>query len=574
LIRVPPAKPTYSTTKPCSHQQSADFSRFSTPIPAPNCSWLQERLIALAILFTAEIIILSVLFDTKDLLGTTVLTRFLSDQFPIILQGALAAATLYTILAFVMARNLFSQISTEYRHSPISWQLLAGHVGALLLFLSLSRKLFSGAALPSGPDLTAVIWLLTGACLACIAATALVPVKAWLALISGSLGITAAAITGGAFSSFGMDLARIFWEPLSGFTFSAVKLLLSPFLPVLVSDRASLVIGSSRFSVIISPGCSGLEGAMLMLVVTAAWLWLFRHECRFPRALVIMPAGIFLILLLNCVRIAALVLIGHAGAPQIAMGGFHSQAGWIAFNAVALGLVLPLRRWTFFTNAGPLDSSSSEIVLANPAVWYLAPFASILIAGMVSSALSAGFEWLYPLRFLVAAGILFYFRRMYRDLDWRIGWVGLLAGIGVFLMWLGLAHSPASPADNATARALSSMPWVGSVAWVTCRMLAAMVTVPIAEELAFRGFLLRRVVSEKFEAVNRENFGLVPIAVSSLAFGLMHGNRWFVGTLAGIVYALAYRTRGRIGDAIAAHAFTNLLLAATMLQSGSWQTSW
>jgi exosortase E/protease (VPEID-CTERM system) len=256
------------------------------------------------------------------------------------------------------------------------------------------------------------------------------------------------------------------------------------------------------------------------------------------------------------------------------MGGFHSQAGWIAFNAVALGLVLPLRRWSFLTKAGPLDSLASRSATANPAVWYLAPFASILIVGMVSSAWSSGFEWLYPLRFLAAGGTLIYFRRRYRDLDWRIGWVGPLAGAGVFLMWLGLAHWSASPADNVTARALSSMPLAGSVLWVTCRLLAATVTVPIAEELAFRGFLLRRLVSEEFEKVGRQNLGLAPILVSSAAFGLMHGNRWLVGTLAGLVYALAYRVRGRIGDVAAAHAITNLLLAATMLQSGTWQTSW
>src|ERR1700681_4106399 len=115
------------------------------------------------------------------------------------------------------------------------------------------------------------------------------------------------------------------------------------------------------------------------------------------------------------------------------------------------------------------------------------------------------------------------------------------------------------------------MPLAASVAWVTCRLLAATITVPIAEELAFRGFLVRRLVSERFEKVAPQSLGWVSITVSSVAFGLMHGNRWLAGTLAGVVYALAYRQRGRIGDAVAAHALTNLLLAATMLQSGTWQ---
>jgi exosortase E/protease (VPEID-CTERM system) len=255
-----------------------------------------------------------------------------------------------------------------------------------------------------------------------------------------------------------------------------------------------------------------------------------------PKALVIVPAGVSFILLFNCVRIAALVLIGHAGAPQIALGGFHSQAGWIAFNVVALGLVLPLRGWSFLTRAGPLDSSPSPSATSNPAVWYLAPFVSILVAGMVSQAASAGFEWLYPFRFIAAAGTLIYFRRTYGDLDWRIGWVGPLAGVAVFVMWLGLAQWSASPADDATARALSSIPLGASIVWVTFRLLAATISVPIAEELAFRGFLLRRLVSEQFERVSRRSFGWAPTLISSIAFGLMHGNRWLAGTLAGVVY--------------------------------------
>ena len=86
---------------------------------------------------------------------------------------------------------------------------------------------------------------------------------------------------------------------------------------------------------------------------------------RFPQALIIIPAGVCVILLLDCGRIVALVLIAHAGAPQVALGVFDSQAGWIAFNAIALGLVLPLPRWSFFTHGGSQDSSHSQKATAN-----------------------------------------------------------------------------------------------------------------------------------------------------------------------------------------------------------------
>ena len=75
-----------------------------------------------------------------------------------------------------------------------------------------------------------------------------------------------------------------------------------------------------------------------MLVFSVLWLWFFRSDYRFPRALLLVPIGVSVMFLLNVTRIAILILIGDGGAPTVATGGFHSQAGWIAFNGVALVL--------------------------------------------------------------------------------------------------------------------------------------------------------------------------------------------------------------------------------------------
>ena len=66
--------------------------------------------------------------------------------------------------------------------------------------------------------------------------------------------------------------------------------------------------------------------------------------CRFLHALLLFPAGIVVLFVLNIVRIAALILLGDIGATKIALGGFHSQVGWIAFTTVALGFTLVARR--------------------------------------------------------------------------------------------------------------------------------------------------------------------------------------------------------------------------------------
>jgi len=50
----------------------------------------------------------------------------------------------------------------------------------------------------------------------------------------------------------------------------------------------------------------------------------------------------------------------------------------------------------------------------------------------------------------------------------------------------------------------------------------------------------------------------------------MHGDRWIAGTAAGLLYAIAFLWRGRIGDAVVAHGTTNALLAGYVLVSGNW----
>ena len=46
--------------------------------------------------------------------------------------------------------------------------------------------------------------------------------------------------------------------------------------------------------------------------------------------------------------------------------------------------------------------------------------------------------------------------------------------------------------------------------------------------------------------------------------------RPLAGILAGLLYATAFLRRGRIGDAVVAHALTNAMLAAWVLWTGSW----
>jgi CAAX prenyl protease-like protein len=155
-------------------------------------------------------------------------------------------------------------------------------------------------------------------------------------------------------------------------------------------------------------------------------------------------------------------------------------------------------------------------------------------------------------------------------MDWRFGWLSLVAGITVFAIWVGLDGLGGSQVDRGMAASLASLPAPGRFAWLILRTTAAIVTVPIAEELAFRGFLIRRLISADFEALDPRRYTYLSVFVSSIAFGLLHGGQWLAGILAGLVFAVALLRRGRIGDAVVAHATANALLAVWVLQGGRW----
>jgi exosortase E/protease (VPEID-CTERM system) len=527
------------------------------------------RLSLLGVLWVIELTALSVWLDTASLTRTVGLTGLMGDWGPVAVRAAVAFAVVFVTFGFLRSRTDLERISSDISRIPISRALLAWHLCGLVAFGALSQRLFGTLLTGARADFTTAVWMAAGIGSSALAALAFVPLRAWLDLIrsTGKLWV---------FSSFAAvasillgKLASKLWAPTTELTFRLVAGLLHPILPGLILNGAEHEIGTAKFSVIISPQCSGLEGAGLMLVFGILWLWFFRRDCRFPHALLLIPVSILVLWVVNLARIAILILIGNAGAPGVAAGGFHSQAGWIAFNAVALSFAIVARRVSWLSKV-----DSARVVgpshVENPAAPYLMPFLVILAASMISRAASSGFEWFYPLRLFGALAALWVYRARYKDLDWRVGMLSVLVGVGVFALWLGLDRLAGAGSNEAMQSGLAALPAGARVAWLVFRTLAGVVTVPIAEELAFRGFLIRRLISADFEALSAKEFTWLSLVGSSLVFGLMHGSRWIAGTVAGLLYAAVFLRRGRIGDAVAAHATTNALLAAWVLVTGDW----
>jgi CAAX prenyl protease-like protein len=92
---------------------------------------------------------------------------------------------------------------------------------------------------------------------------------------------------------------------------------------------------------------------------------------------------------------------------------------------------------------------------------------------------------------------------------------------------------------------------------------------PLVEELAFRGYLMRRLRAADFDSVSPSSVGASALLVSSAVFGVCQASSWLAGVCAGVVFGLVYMRTGRLGEAVAAHVTANALIAAAAL-AGSY----
>jgi exosortase E/protease (VPEID-CTERM system) len=516
-----------------------------------------------------EILLVSLTFDTAIPSSLDGWSAWWVAQSPQVAKIALASAGAFALIATPHYPRLTADLAEHSaRHRWGRW--LMAHASAVTAFFFLTHQIID-AAVHSGslPGTWVAAWGLSGLISVVLLALAVAPPAFWRSLLRSQWGAFLAALTAGV-CAWGLGiLAQQLWRPLAEATFWLAGHLLAAVGTDVVEGAGEGVIGTPSFLVRIAPQCSGYDGIALICVFLAIYLWLMRHELRFPHAYLLFPVAILAIWLSNVLRIAALVLIGGYVSPDIAAQGFHSQAGWLAFTFIALVLIGLVHRFRFFSAAVPYEVEVATRY--NLAAALLVPFLVLLMSKMITAAWSAGLDLLYPLQVVATGAVLWLFRKRYAGLGWSWSWQAVGIGAVIFVLWV-LLETPGSDLESGD-RPMDSLPLGIAVIWIVFRMVGSAVTVPLAEELAFRGYLIRKLVSSAFERVPAGTFTWVSFLLSSLLFGLLHRS-WVAGTVAGMGYALALYRRGRIGDAVVAHGTTNLLLAGYVLvfdQWGLWQ---
>ncbi len=385
------------------------------------------------------------------------------------------------------------------------------------------------------------------------------PATRWLAFIRDEKWRLLPLVAGGAFAPILATLIRPLWQldSIASATFSAVSYLIKAFGYNVDSYPEIRVIGANGFFIDIAPVCSGIEGIALVTIFVTLYLYLFKPELRFPRAFVLYPIGILVSATLNVVRIVALLAIGLEGNPELAVGGFHSHAGWLMFTTVSLGIIAAANTvsWLRKPDAKPQAATKTaaplEPFFQDKTVAMILPFAIFMFSAMLAQAFSQSPGVVYPARAVLMAGTLVLFSQVYRKLDWGIDPTALGVGAAIGLMWvvIPVAEPDTTPPYGMLTGTLLSL-------WFVARGIGTIILVPIIEELFFRGYL-----EQKFKRHDTLQWAIGSATAIAVIFALLHG-RWAEAFVASLAFSFVMHRSGRVTDAILAHGVANAIVFA------------
>jgi CAAX prenyl protease-like protein len=230
--------------------------------------------------------------------------------------------------------------------------------------------------------------------------------------------------------------------------------------------------------------------------------------------------------------------------------------------------------------------------LASPVAARVVPFAVFILLTFFQNDFGpAGRFWIYLGKTVAGAWMLFLVRKLIPEFRWKISPSAVVAGVAVFLIWVGLDpyYPHLKEASDLVKGWFGSAPTVknppnvdtwnphlvfgagSGLAWffVVVRILGSALVVPPLEEIFYRSFLYRYVVDPQFERIPLGTVHRGALVVTALIFGLSH-DQWLAGILCAAIYQGLVCYHRRLGDAITAHAITNLLLGAWVVYRDAW----
>jgi uncharacterized protein len=199
--------------------------------------------------------------------------------------------------------------------------------------------------------------------------------------------------------------------------------------------------------------------------------------------------------------------------------------------------------------------------------------------------------WLYAVKTLLAGGMLWAFRGYIKEMKWAFSWAALGTGVGIAALWIGLEGLVPSLSElwdraagvvtgKVAEPSPAETPWNPlaffadnpALGWtfLAIRVLGRSLVVPPLEEVFYRSLVYRSIAGTKFHEVPLGVWHTTAFIVTALVFGLAHPGQWLPAIVCGAAYQLLVIRKKRLGDAILAHATTNLLISAYATATGQW----
>jgi len=472
-----------------------------------------------------------------------------------------ALAVLAALGLFALARP--TAIASLRGHvTPLAGPLALNITGFLMVLLpwGFVSDASSSATILSAAALWSVGGLMTAAGLALM----LAPAPAWRQMLS-QFGVLLAMLVALAMALPELsDLLQPLWrfDWVTEVTFAAVVWSMGAIGYTLETYPAEKIIGADEFFVAVGPQCSGVEGFALITVFLGLYMTLFRRDLRFPHVLLLLPIGILLSWMFNVLRITALIALGFEVSPDLAIGGFHSHAGWLAFTLLSIGLIMVSRTIPFFASdnaRAPKNAKALPPFFSDPVVAQVLPFVVFMASALLASTFSETPSILYHWRVLAMALGLAVFWPYLRALPWRVDPVALLSGLLIGILWIATGPNASGTPP------FGSLTGIAFTIWIIARLIGTAVLVPIIEELMFRGYITNRIAPDGAPFWKM----VLAIAVSAGLFALLH-DRWLAALLAGIVFSLVVWRSRNLTDAVVSHATANLSIALWALATGAW----
>ena len=145
----------------------------------------------------------------------------------------------------------------------------------------------------------------------------------------------------------------------------------------------------------------------------------------------------------------------------------------------------------------------------------------------------------------------------------------IIAGLLVFAIWINMDWEITTISEPVQYNPQVLFQQNLGYIYLAIRIAGSSLIVPIFEELFWRSFILRYIISPEYHQVKLGTFTWPSFLISSLLFGLEH-HFILAGIMAGLFYnMILYKTKN-LYYCIIAHAITNFILCIYVVSTGSW----